>query len=707
MSTVNLDRRRFLKLATATVGSSLVIGMNWGCSSKDRDNTDGASKDFIPNAWLRITADNQVTVIVAESEMGQGPYTLMPMMVAEELEVAWETIKVERASADPVYGYQITGGSSSIRKGWGTLRQAGAIAREILIHAAAEKLSIPSSEMFAENGNVVHESTVTRVPYGDLVADTADITIPDRISLKEPSEYKIIGKAVHRKDSVEKIDGSAIYGIDVKLPDQLYATVVHCPVFGGRVRSFDKKDALTIKGAIDVFEIKEGVALVAQDTWTAFEMVKALDVEWDFGENKNISQKSIIDRLKKSVQETPSKEINKIVDSEIFDRSGRRIESDYLQPFQAHMAMEPMNCTAHFREDGDLEIWAPTQSPSAAYDTARDLTQTIVERGIKKIGHKVVGGYDDSIKVNTTLLGGGFGRRAKQDYVSEAVQVAEHFDKPVQLIWSREEDVQHDFYHPMTFHEMKGVLDKDGMPIGWQHIIKGFGVNSSGASHLYNIPNQRIQVFDIEKTIPQGPWRSVAAHYNVFAVEHFLDELADKGGHDPLQYRLKLLDGSPRMRQVLELAADRMNWKSKVRDSLSYGIAAAYCFGSYVAQILELEQKSNSTYHVRKVVCAIDCGIVINPGIVNQQMEGSVIYGLSAAIKSKITIRGGRVEQSNFHDYPILRMDEMPEIDVVLVDSTESPEGIGEPGVPPLAPALANALMAQTGMPVRELPIKL
>jgi isoquinoline 1-oxidoreductase subunit beta len=707
MSTVNLDRRNFLKLATATVGSSLVIGMNWGCSSRDRDNTDGASEAFIPNAWLRINADNQVTVIVAESEMGQGPYTLMPMMVAEELEVTWESIKVERASVDPVYGYQITGGSSSIRKGWRTLRQAGAIAREILIDAAAKKLSIPSSEMFAENGNVLHEGTASRVPYGELVAATADISIPDRVSLKEPNEFKIIGKAVHRKDVVEKIDGSAIYGIDIKLPEQLYATVVHCPVFGGRVRSFDKKDVLERKGAIDVFEINEGVALVAEDTWTAFEMARALDVEWDFGENKNVSYQSIIDLVKKSAQEAPSKEISKIVDSEIFERPEIIVESDYLQPFQAHMTMEPMNCTAHFQDDGDLVIWAPTQSPSAAYDAARDLTQTMVERGIKKIGHKFIGGYDDSIKVNTTLLGGGFGRRAKQDYVSEVVQLAEHFAKPVQLVWSREEDLQHDFYHPMTFHEMKGVLDKDGMPIGWQHIIKGFGVNASGASHLYNIPSQRIRVFDKEKIIPHGPWRSVAAHYNVFAVEHFLDELAQKGGHDPLEYRLKLLDGSPRLRKVLELAAEKMNWKGKVVGSLSYGVAAAYCFGSYVAQMLELEQDSSGTYRVSKVVCVIDCGIVINPDIVNQQMEGSVIYGLSAAINSKITIRDGRVEQSNFHDYPILRMDEIPEIEVVIVDSFESPEGIGEPGVPPLAPALANALMAQTGVPVRELPIKL
>ena len=707
MNTINLDRRNFLKLASTAVGSSLVLGINWGCSSDTGEKTDVEDEAFVPNAWLRITEDNQITVIVAESEMGQGPYTSMPMMVAEELEVEWDSVQIERASVDPVYGYQMTGGSSSVKKGWGTLRQAGAIAREILIYSAAKKLSLPAAEMFAENGYVVHDGTTTKVSYGELVASTADITIPEKISLKEPSEFKIIGKPVQRKDLVEKINGSAIFGTDIQLPDQLYATVAHCPVFEGSVKSINIENALKIKDAIDVFEINEGVAIVAKDTWTAFKMSKALEVEWDYGDNKNISYQSLIDRVKNPVQDHPTKEVNKISDSEVFNQPERIVSSSYLQPFQAHMAMEPMNCTAHFRDDGDLDIWVPTQSPSSAYTTARNLTQTIVERGVKKIGHKITGGYDNSINVNTTLLGGGFGRRLQQDYVSEAVQIAEHFDKPVQLIWSREEDVQHDFYHPMTFHEMKGVLDDEGMPAGWQHIIKGFGVNASGASHLYSIPNQRIQVFDMQKVLPQGPWRSVAPHYNVFAVEHFLDELALKGGHDPLEYRLRLLKQSPRLLHVLELVAEKINWNGKVNGSVSYGIAVAYSFGSYVAQILKLEQTSSNSYRVNKVVCAIDCGIVINPDIVKQQMEGSIIFGLSAATKSKITIRDGRVEQSNFHDYPILRMNEVPEIEVLIVNSTESPEGIGEPGVPPVAPALANALLAQTGVPTRELPIGL
>lgn len=707
MSTINLDRRNFLKLASTAVGSSLVLGINWSCSADISEKESVEGEAFVPNAWLRITEDNQITVIVAESEMGQGPYTLMPMMVAEELEVEWDSIQVERASVDPVYGYQMTGGSSSIKKGWGTLRQAGAIAREILIYSSAKKLSLPAAQLYAENGYVVHDGKSVRVPYGELVALTDDITIPEKISLKEPSEFKIIGKPVQRKDSVDKINGSAIFGTDIQLPGQLYATVVHCPVFEGQVKSINSESSLKISGAIDVFEINEGIAIVAEDTWTAFKMSEALEIEWEYGDKSNLSQQSIIDLVKTTAQDTPTKEINKIIDKEVFNEPEIVISSSYLQPFQAHMTMEPMNCTAHFRDDGDLDIWVPTQSPSAAFTTARNLTQTIVERGVKKIGNKITGGYDDSININTTLLGGGFGRRLQQDYVSEAVQIAEHLDKPVQLIWSREEDVQHDFYHPITFHEMKGVLDDEGMPAAWEHIIKGFGVNASGARHLYDIPNQRIQVFDIKKIIPQGPWRSVAPHYNVFSVEHFLDELAVKGGHDPLEYRMKLLKQSPRLLHVLELVAEKVDWNGKVNGSLSYGVAAAYCFGSYVAQILELEQTASNSYRVNKVVCAIDCGIVINPDIVKQQMEGSIIFGLSAATKSKITIKDGRVEQSNFHDYPILRMNEVPEIEVLIVDNAESPEGIGEPGVPPIAPALANALLAQTGMPVCELPIKL
>ncbi len=715
MYAFNPDRRRFLKFSGTIAGSSLLIGLNWGCSNDgnlgDDGSGDGASgqrkENFSPNAWLRITPDELVTIIVAESEMGQGPYTLMPMMVAEELEVKWDQVLVERASADPVYGYQMTGGSGSIRKGWSTLRQAGAIAKEILLRAAALKLAVPYSECRAQSGEVVHLNSGNALSYGQLIAASADIEIPQQIFLKEPGEFKIIGSPVQRKDIPGKIDGTAKYGIDTKLPGQLYATTVHCPVFGGHAATFNSAEVKANKNIIDVFNIKQGVAIVAKDTWSALSAAKEIKIDWSEEINSKLSTESIIKTVKQADKQPAEKAVKKGNIELVFNNAELTYSQQYLQPFQAHVAMEPMNCTAWFKAEGALEIWAPTQSPSEAYEVARVLTQSRVERGLKKIKNAITDGYDDSISVNTTLLGGGFGRRLKQDFVSEAVQIAEHFKQPVQLVWSREEDVQHDYYHPLTAHEMKAVLDSKGIPTAWEHIIKGAGVSSGGAEHSYEIANQSIKVFDTGEIIPKGPWRSVAPHYNVFAVEHFLDELAIKGKNDPVKLRLSLLSQSPRLRHVLELAADRVNWPGKSNGESTFGSAVSSSFGSHVAQILELEKTSGLEYRVKKVVCAIDCGVVINPDIVKQQMEGSIIFGLSAATKSRITLKNGRVEQSNFHDYPILSMAETPEIEVIIVQNQKEPGGIGEPGVPPVAPALANALMADTGLAVQELPINL
>ncbi|MDX2506714.1 MAG: molybdopterin-dependent oxidoreductase [Gammaproteobacteria bacterium] len=705
MYSINPDRRRFLKISGAIAGSSLLIGFNWGCST-DND-LDQKQESFSPNAWLRISPDDLITVIVAESEMGQGPYTLMPMMVAEELEVRWDQIRVERASVDPVYGYQMTGGSGSIRKGWSTLRQAGAIAKEILLRAAALEMSVPYSECRAESGRVEHPGSGKSLSYGQLIKASADIAIPEKVFLKELKEFKIIGTPVHRKDVPGKIDGTAKFGIDTRLPGQLYATTVHCPVFDGHAIAFDSAEIRKNKNIIDVFKIKQGVAIVAKDTWSALSAAKKIKIDWSKEIDSKQSTESIIKKIRQA-DTLPAEKVIQKGDVDFSFKGAKLIYSrQYLQPFQAHMTMEPMNCTAWFKSEGALEIWVPTQSPSDAYEVAKGLTQSRVERGLRKIKNAIIDDYDDSISVNTTLLGGGFGRRLQQDYVSEAVQIAEHFEQPVQLVWSREEDVQHDYYHPLTVHEMKAVLDSNGIPIGWEHIIKGARVSSWGAEHSYEIENQRIKVFDTGEIIPKGPWRSVAPHYNVFSVEHFFDELAIKGNNDPVKLRLSLLSKSPRLRNVLELAADRVSWPGKSNGVFSYGSAVSSSFGSHVAQILKLEKISELQYRVNKVVCVIDCGVVINPDIVKQQMEGSIIFGLSAATKSKITLKKGRVEQSNFHDYPILRMDETPEIEVIIVQNEEEPGGIGEPGVPPVAPALANALMADTGQAIRELPIKI
>lgn len=700
------NRRKFLKLSVVTSGMALVLGINWSCSGQSSNRS--RENEFSPNAWLRVSRDNTVTIIVAESEMGQGPYTLMPMMVAEELEVEWDSIIVERASVDPVYGYQMTGGSSSIRKGWSTLREAGAVAREILREAASRAFKIPFQQCHAQHGRVSNQQSEESLTYGELIEFVDEVEIPGQVTLKEPHEFNVIGHPLKRKDIPEKLNGSARFGIDVQLENQLFATVVHCPVLGGAVERFDSQQASKVQGVKDIFEIREGVAVVASNTWVAFDAAAKLDITWDNGGREHISTQTLRQHIMALDESDPS-DIFEVGNPDISGQttSGTIHNSEYFQPFQAHMTMEPMNCTAYFKPDGDLEIWAPTQSPSAAYDTARSITQSKLETKTRDLGYRLSSGYDESVIVNTTLLGCGLGRRLQQDYVSEVVQIAERFDRPVQLVWNRREDIQHDFYHPMSFHRMSAELGSDGIPVRWQHTIKGAGVSMHGARHSYDITSQRIQLFNTEPTIPTGPWRSVGSHYNVFAIEHFLDELAFKAGIDPVKMRLKLLKHSTRLRNVLEMVVDRVDWQGTTRGKYAYGSAVSSSFGSHVAQVVELEVLSEREQRIRRVVCAIDCGIVINPDIVKQQMEGSIIFGLSAATKPGISIRKGRVEQSNFHDYPILRMNETPEIEVIIAQNKENPGGIGEPGVPPVAPALANAVLAGTGELLYELPLRI
>lgn len=692
----NPDRRRFLMASAAVAGGSLLIGINWSLAA---DKALAGDADFQPNAWVAIHADGRVEITVAESEMGQGPYTLMPMLVAEELEVPWSSIRVLRAGIDPVYGFQLTGGSTSIKKGWVLLREAGAIARQILLQAAARQWQVPVEQCRAEQGRVF-DARGRSLSYVELLPVASQLGLPKKAWLKPPEQFRVIGQPLPRKDVPDKVRGKAVYGIDVRLPGQLFATVIHPPVFGGRLKSFDADEAYRLKGVIDVFEIEQGLAVVARDTWTAFKAAEQVKVQWDEGDNSGFSSEEWAQRLRDYGAREPDKEV--VVGEPL---SGEDlIEAGYLQPFQAHMTMEPMNCTVHF-DDGKLRIFAPTQSPSLAYGSAKRLTQNTLERGWHKLMSKVFGGYDDSIEVNTTLLGGGFGRRLEQDFVEEAIQIAARFDKPVQLVWTREEDVQHDFYHPMTFHRIAASLDDQGLPRLWLHDIAGGGVSPWGARHAYAIAHQRIRSYNFPQPVPKGPWRSVAPHFNVFAVEHFIDELARQVGQDPLAYRLKLLPEG-RLRQCLQQVGQRVA-ADGLADGESVGYAAASTFDSHVAEAVVLGRGTSGGYQVRRVYCVIDCGIVINPDIVRQQMESSIVFGLTAATLTEITLKQGRVEQSNFHDVPALRIHQLPELFVAIVDSQEKPGGLGEPGVPPLAPALANAWLAATGNPVRRLPLRL
>jgi isoquinoline 1-oxidoreductase beta subunit len=694
------DRRKFLKLGAGVAGASLVLGINWSCSAESPQSADESADEFVPNAWLRIDSEGKVTVIVAESEMGQGPFTLMPMMVAEELEVPWDSIRVERAPLKPVYGYQLTGGSSSIRKGWATLREAGAVARQILQQAAANSWQVPIASCRTELGRVVQAETKQQFTYAELAPLAAELPIPETALLKEPEEFRIIGTPAPRTDTPDKINGQAKFGIDTKLPGMRYATITHCPVFGGKPKAVNDQAARAIEGVLDVFNIDEGVVVLATDTWSAFKGRAALEIEWNMGDKAQLSDESIVEMLNSRQIDDSTLITKQGTPEELLDADA--FELQYTLPFQAHVPLEPMNCTATYENDR-LRIWAPTQSPSEAYDTAKAATQSKLSRAATKIQRKLFDTEDDSIEINTTLLGGGFGRRLKQDYVSEVAQIAKLTKQPVQLVWTREEDVQHDFYHPLTQHDLRGRLDETGMPTAWHHTIRGPNAKPQGASKLpYAIPNQRVDVIDIGKNVlPVGPWRSVQHHYNVFAVEHFFDGLARSGGHDPVDLRLRMMTQAPRLRKTLEVAAETAGWDYSTG---LFGAASAAGFGSYASEIVELEPDGDRL-RIAKITCVLDCGIVINPDIARAQMEGSIIFGLTAALKSSISIKNGRVQQSNYHNYPILTMAETPPIEVVLMDNKESPEGIGEPGVPPLAPALANAVMAATGKPVRSLPL--
>jgi isoquinoline 1-oxidoreductase beta subunit len=694
-----IDRRRFFKLTAAGVfGTGLVLAMTWdGAPGKQKS----AGKDFQPNAWLKIGDDGRVVVYTIESEMGQGPLTLMPMILAEELEVAWDDIRVEHAPLKPVYGYQSTGGSASIRRGWATLRDAGATAREMLIAAAAQRWNVPPSDCYAAESRITHKPSGRQLSFGELALAAAALPIPEKVRLKSPDEYRIVGHPVPRIDIPQKLDGSAQYGIDVDLPGQVYATTVHCPVFGGKAKHIDASRAQAIPGVQQIFAIDNAVAVVADDTWTAMKAADALRIEWDEGAHKNLNTEQIRAQLEKAARNAATVDFQR-GDVAKAMRNTTILQAGYHLAFQAHAAMEPMNCTAWVR-DGRCEVWAPTQSPSAAHETATKFSLSTLKSYREKLYRKLDIAAENAVEVHTTLLGGGFGRRLQQDYVAEAVQIAKQAGKPVKLTWSRREDIQHDFYHPATYHWMEGSVDAKGKPLAWHHRLAG--VRNPGAAELpYAIPHVKIEMAPISVNVPTGPWRSVSQHYYAFAQETFFDELARFGKQDPLQLRLELLQ-DPRLRHVLELAADKAGWGKTLPEGRFMGVAAHFSFGTYVAEAVEIVMDAHGNIKVPRVVVAIDCGIVINPDIIRAQMESSVAFALPAALNAAITIENGRVQQSNFLDFPILRPDEMPKVETHIVRSTESPQGIGEPGVPPLAPALANAVFAATGKPVRSLPI--
>ncbi len=704
-----VSRRDFLRTGSIA-GSSLLIGFvlpkgvarGW---RRAEQNGASAADVLEPNAYLRIARDGSVTVLLKHSEMGQGVSTSLPMLVAEELDADWKAVKFEFAPADPKkYGMMMTGGSGSVAGSWKPLRTAGATARAMLVSAAAAKWGVDASSLRTESGAVIHDASGKRASYGDLVSDAAALPVPKDVPLKDPKSFKLIGKRTKRLDTPAKTDGSATFGIDVRVPGMLTASIVRCGVCGGKVASFDGSKAKTVKGVRDVVQIADdAVAVIADGMWPALKGRRALTVKWSEGALATLSSADV-DRI--LMTEVAKAGVVARETGDITKATGRKVEAAYALPYLAHAPMEPMNCTAHVR-DGEVDVWVPTQYQTGARDHAA----------------KLAGVSPEKVRIHTTFLGGGFGRRAELDFIGDAVLTSKAVGKPVQVIWTREDDIQHDWYRPASRHKMAAMLGSDGLPTSWAHHVaapsvmkrwfpdavqKGLDPDAVGGATEelpLMVPNIRVTYQMSDAPVPVGWWRSVGYSQNAFVVESFVDELAHAAKQDPVAYRRALYASSPRHLGVLNAVAEKSGWGSKLPAGRARGVAVFLAFGTYVAEVAEVSVDASGNPKVHRVTCAVDCGTIVNPDTVEAQVESAIAYGLAAALQGEITLAGGKVQQSNFHDYRVLRHRDMPQVDVILMPSTEAPSGIGEPGTPPIAPAVANAVFALTGKRARSLPL--
>ena len=708
-SITTLSRRSFLK-AGAAAGGGLLLSLNLPFL-KDKASATGADT-FAPNAFVRIQKDGQIVLTMPYVEMGQGTYTSIPMLIAEELEVDLDQVQLEHAPPDekryanPMLGVQATGNSNAIRGAWQPMREAGATARTMLIAAAAARWNVDPSSCRGDRGQVIHAESGRRLSYGELAADAARLPVPEEVTLKLAKDFKLIGTSVKRLDLPGKVNGSAVFGIDARPPGVKIATLAQSPVFGGRVKRVDDAAAKAIKGVRQIVQLDDAVAVVADHMGAAKKGLSALVIEWDDGPNAALTTEAIAAELEEATLK-PGAVAQNIGDvGSALSTAATKVEATYQVPFLAHAAMEPMNCTVHVREDG-CEIWVGTQAIARAQAFAAEAAGLPV----------------DKVVVHNHLIGGGFGRRLEADGVARAVEIAKHVEGPVKVVWTREEDIQHDMYRPMFVDRLTAGLDAKGMPVAWNNRFAGSSIlarwlppafnngldpdTTEGAIHLvYDLPNLHVEYVRVEPPgIPTAFWRSVGPSHNVFVTESFMDELAAVAKQDPVAYRLALLGKTERAATVLKLAAEKAGWGEKLPSRVGRGVAIQNAFGSYMAHVAEVEVTTDGEVRVRRVVCAVDCGTAVNPDTVEAQVQSGAMFGITAALYGEITVKDGRVEQSNFDTYQMLRIDAAPVIEVHIVQSAEPPGGLGEAGTSCIVPAVANAIFAATGKRMRNLPV--
>jgi len=714
MTTHTVSRRDFVTVL-ATTGGGLLLG--WRAGEPSRAATGaaaGAPPAFVPNAFIRIGSDSRVTLIMNQVEMGQGSYTSMPMLLAEELEVGLDQVQLEHAPpndklyANPFFGDQETGGSSSVRAFYEPLRRAGATARSMLVAAAAQTWDVDPASCRAKRGVVTHTPSGRTLTYGALADKAAKLPVPEKVPLKDPKDFTLIGTPAKRLDAAEKVNGKAQFGIDVRLPGMKIATVAASPVLGGKVAALDEAKAMAIPGVRQIVNLGDVVAVVADHMWAAKQGLAALAIRWDDGPNGGVSTADVVQGLDAASQQAGVVARTQGDTPAAMAGAAKKIDAVYQVPFLAHAPLEPMNCTVHVQKDR-CEVWTGSQTLTRAQGTAARVTGLPLEQ----------------VVVHNHLLGGGFGRRLEYDWVTQAVRIGQQVEGPVKVVWTREEDMQHEFYRPYYYDRMAAGLDAGGKPVAWTHRIVGpaivarylppgfrNGIDPDGVDGavqlLYDIPAIQVEFVRHEEPVLNTTfWRGVGPTHNVFVIESFMDELAVAAKADPVEYRRSLLSKAPRARAVLDLAAKAAGWGQPLPAGRGRGVALLFsAWGSYLAEVAEVEVSQAGELRVHRIVCAVDCGTVINPDTVQAQIQGGVNFGVSAALWGEVTLKNGRVEQSNFHNYRVLRMNEAPTIEVHLVRNLEAPGGVGEPGTSVTAPALANAVFAATGKRIRKLPLQ-